>query len=249
MRMSRAVGDIAVCEKRPETCPEMRAGTRTKAWLKECVSKCEAVKFIGRGARGCAYSARLETGERVLIQVVLAEMLLLGTVGTPTFLQLDAPGFAESYGDETVVVLRVPQGEWIRPGMVKNARKMLSVLVKIFRSMEERNLAMVEFDASSVIVAGGEVCLVDIGCTVCNKDRPFEYLDVVSGCPPDDVFTYDNNTVWRLGKVVAAFDSDMSPHLFDLLRRVFAQQTKRITLQQLFDHPYFFEQDDAERTE
>jgi hypothetical protein len=204
------------------------------------VEKFKAVKFMGMGARGCAYSARLGTGERVVIQVVLAEMLLIGMVGTPVFMQLDAPGFAESNDDETVVVLKVPQGEWIRPGNVENARAMLAVLVRVFRALEERNMAMVEFDANSVIVSAEEVCLLDIGCTVCRKDIPFEYVDVVTGCPPDESFDYDQNTVWRLGKLVAAFDSDTSPLFYDLLRRVFTPREKRITLHQLFDHPYFF---------
>lgn len=198
----------------------------------------ESCKFIGRGARGCTYIAKMN-GERVIVQVVLDDMLLSGTEGTPEFLQLGAPGFVESYGDESVIVSRVPQGEMKR--ICDMGRSVLVDIVRVFRSMEERNLAMVEFDYNSLIATNEGTCLVDIGCTVCRKDKPFEYLDLVSGCPPDDSFDYDQNTVWRLGKLVASIDSVMSQPLLDLLRDVFRPRTKRITLKNLLLHPYFVE--------
>lgn len=179
---------------------------------------------------GCTYLGRLETtGERVVVQVPRDECedfeLLFGTVGTPRFLQYGARGFHT----ERVVVASVPDGEYL--DRVENPRSMLRELMRVFRAMDERGLAMVEFDEKSVLATSeGCVCLVDVACSVRRKDgRP---PDDVDGCPPDDSFDYDQNTVWRIGRLVEAFD----PSATDLLQRVFVTREIRITLAELLDY-------------
>lgn len=220
--------------------------------LSQCCGKCarhmgigptksvvENIRLMGRGSRGSTYTGTIDGSRRVIVQVVMGDpMLLAGIVGTPQFVQYDAPGFAECTDEQTVVVSLVPSGEYLKPGRYEDARAMLSKLLRVFKAMDERDLAMVEFDEKSVIAtADGKLCLVDIGCTVRRKT---EEMDDEYDQPPDPVFDYDQNTVWRIGKLVSVYeDIEGTPLALDLLQHIFVPHEIRMTLDQLFDHPYF----------
>ena len=59
-------------------------------------------------------------------------------------------------GHREVVVASVPDGEYL--DRVENPRSMLRELMRVFRAMDERGLAMVEFDEKSVL-ATSEGCV------------------------------------------------------------------------------------------
>lgn len=191
------------------------------------------IQFLGRGARGCAYLGTIEASQRVVVQVVSGHLLQTGMDGTPRFLQHGVPGWSHA-DDETVVVSLVPNGRLLRPGEIPDARSMfVDCVIPLFRAFDERGLAMVEFDENSVIASDeGKFCLVDVGCTLGRKDEArrheTRFDETCFYESPDD---YDRNTAALIGNLIAVYDD--SP--LDLLESV---QRGRLTLRQLFDHPY-----------
>lgn len=155
--------------------------------------------------------------------------------------------------------------EWTKMNDVTIGKKrtVLTRMVTILRHLNEKNMAHNDLHENNVLVNTRtmDVTLIDFDRAE-YKDRAFGEVDTLinwEGSPPElryrKMFSYDLLTVWRIGRMMyralcprRSFPSDMHDvdyeglpsDAIDLLKKIFVRAERRITLDELFNHPFFF---------
>ena len=152
-----------------------------------------------------------------------------------------------------VLVMDMPEGPTATYHRVVNTktdeekRRILSRLVQILRRIDERGVAHNDLHANNFLVSGADdrVTLIDFGRAE-YKNRPFDMTEEYrEWCrsPPElrnqGVFDYDRLTTWTMGLIVKQSFTVVPPIAQNLLDSLFAPFHRRMSLHQMFDHPYF----------
>ena len=155
-----------------------------------------------------------------------------------------------------VIVMDTPTGIFAPYSRVKQTktyeekRLIISRLVRILKELDQRNIAHNDLHANNFLVSqpDNKVTLIDFGRAQ-YKHIPFDMIQNYRKwemSPPElkqyGIFSYDMLTVWTIHQIVKRSFDDTNPPpplAMDLLQAIDVQDYRdRITLQQLFKHPY-----------
>ena len=215
------------------------------------------VATLGAGSSGRVYE--VERGGATYAAKIVADVELTAD-GVPLEADIlmhlrDVPGVARLRDvvrlpcGSHAMVMDTPTGPFstlFRCPWPVDARLVLTRLVRILRDVDARNVCHMDLHAQNILVSpGSDVTLVDFGRAQ-YKDRPFPLVDLyaeMDDSPPElrerGVFDYDRMTTWSVGLLALAIGSRDSTVLDDLL----APYELRITLDEMFDHPYFADEE------